>query len=227
MKSREKIFLVVMILLFALSVTMFYYQNVYRVKEAEKDMVAVLVAKADISKNSEINDENTKWIKINKELSSKDNVFQKDDISKMKVSADIFEGEFINKKRLKNTFNAKEDDKFNSYVINLKPDYSSELVEGDLVKVYVQIVEEKDGEKDGEKKIENLLVFDKKEVLEIVGLTEDGRVRQGEEQIKIKVTDKEALSYYNARQMGSVIVLKYENDINKTDLDIPVIEILE
>ena len=223
MKSREKIFLVVMILLFALSVTMFYYQNVYKVKEAEKDMVTVLVAKTDISKNTEINEENTKWVKINKELSSKDNVFEKDDISKMKVSADIFEGEFINKKRLKNAFNAKEDDKFNSYVINLKPDYSSELVEGDLVKVYVQIVEEKDGEK----KIKNLLVFDKKEVLEIVGLTENGRVRQGEEQIKIKVTDKEALSYYNARQMGSVIVLKYENDINKTDLDIPVIEILE
>lgn len=223
MKSREKIFLVVMILLFALSVTMFYYQNVYKVKEAEKDMVTVLVAKTDISKNTEINEENTKWVKINKELSSKDNVFEKDDISKMKVSADIFEGEFINKKRLKNAFNAKEDDKFNSYVINLKPDYSSELVEGDLVKVYVQIVEEKDGEK----KIKNLLVFDKKEVLEIVGLTENGRVRQGEEQIKIKVTDKEALSYYNARQMGSVIVLKYQNDISKTDLEIPVIEILE
>lgn len=223
MKSREKIFLVVMILLFALSVTMFYYQNVYKVKEAEKDMVTVLVAKTDISKNTEISEENTKWVKINKELSSKDNVFEKDDISKMKVSADIFEGEFINKKRLKNAFNAKEDDKFNSYVINLKPDYSSELVEGDLVKVYVQIVEEKDGEK----KIKNLLVFDKKEVLEIVGLTENGRVRQGEEQIKIKVTDKEALSYYNARQMGSVIVLKYQNDISKTDLEIPVIEILE
>lgn len=223
MKSREKIFLVVMILLFALSVTMFYYQNVYKVKEAEKDMVTVLVAKTDISKNTEINEENTKWVKINKELSSKDNVFEKDDISKMKVSADIFEGEFINKKRLKNAFNAKENDKFNSYVINLKPDYSSELVEGDLVKVYVQIVEEKDGEK----KIKNLLVFDKKEVLEIVGLTENGRVRQGEEQIKIKVTDKEALSYYNARQMGSVIVLKYQNDISKTDLEIPVIEILE
>lgn len=98
MKSREKIVLTVMVLLFLLSVSMFYYQNVYKVKELEKDMVQVLVAKEDISKNSELNEENTEWVKINKEMATEDNVFKKEDISKMKASTDIYKGEFISKK---------------------------------------------------------------------------------------------------------------------------------
>lgn len=221
MKSREKFFLIVMVLLFALSVTMFYYQNVYKAKVAEKDMVTVLVAKTDIAKNSELNEENTEWVKINKEMSTEDNVFKKEDISKMKASTDIYKGEFISKKRLKDISAKVEDDMFNSYIININPDYSPKLTEGDLIKVYVQIVEEKDDVKN----IKNLSVFDKKEVLEVAGFEEDGRAGQGKKLIKIKVTDKEALSYYNAEQLGNVVVLKYENDINKTDFNIPVIEI--
>ena len=221
MKSREKIVLTVMVLLFLLSVSMFYYQNVYKVKELEKDMVQVLVAKEDISKNSELSEENTEWVKIDKKVSTEDNVFKKDNISEFRTSTEIYKGEFISKKRLKDVSKKIEDDEFNSYIINLNPDYTPELNEGDLIKVYAQVIEEKDGKEE----IKNLLIFDKKEILGITGFAEDGRSKQGEGQIKIKVTDKEALSYYNAKQMGSIIVLKYENDLNKTDLEIPVIEI--
>lgn len=220
MNSREKTILIVMILLFTLSVFMFYYQNIYKTNLLEQNKVEVLIAKSDIEKNTELNKENIQWIKIDKNLATKDNVFKKDDVLGKKISEKIFEGEFINKKRIKQDEN-KERYNFDTYVIDINPDFATTLNNGDLVKVYVQTIEKVD--KDTER-INNLLVFDKKEIVEIV---KDGEQNNNQTNFKIKVTDKEALAYYNAKKIGTVIAMKYEADMDKPDYKIPIINITE
>lgn len=42
--------------------------------------------------------------------------------------------------------------------------------------------------------------------------------------LKVRVTDKEALAYYNAKEKGQIIVLKYE-DVANSDIEIPKLKI--
>jgi len=220
MKFKEKNILLLMVLFFVLSTIMFCYQNVYKTKKADGNMISVLVARNNIDKNSKINEKNTKWIKIPqniaKDIITESNILKADDIPESKVSKEILKGQFILKEMFEN--NIKNDTPINTYTIDLIPDFSSKLKTGDLIKVYVQVIK-KDGE---ENKTNNLLVFDKKEIL---GITGGNETDEKENKIKVEVTDKEALSYYNAKQIGKIIVLKYENDVNKTDCSIPIIGI--
>lgn len=219
MKFKEKFFLLIMIVLFLLSVGMFYYHNIYTTNQLNKNKVNALVATKDINIGSTLNSSNMKWTRVDKDVLLPENKISEEEIKNSKVSEKIFKGELINKNRLEG---GSEDDKgFNTYTINLNPDFSSDVVSGDLIRVYVQMVDSKEG------LIENQLVFDKKEVLSIVDNEEEIVVKKEFNDIKIEVTDKEAISYYNARELGSIIVLKYKDVATESDYELPLIDITQ
>lgn len=222
MKTKERLFLVIMILLFALSAGMFYYQNVYKVEEAEKNKVLVLMAKKNINIGAELNDKNVGWIKISKDSVSP-NYITKDketEVQGKKVTEKILEGELINKNRLSKE--VQSGNRINKYTIDIAPNFSSEIAEGDLIRVFVQIVD-----KDDNNKIYNRLVFDKKEVLEVISKEEGIAGSNQFNSLKVEVSDKEAIYYYNAKQRGSIVVLKYKEDALTSDYQIPIIDINE
>lgn len=215
MRLKEKVILIIIITLFLLSLSMFYYQNVYKVNKLELSKKEVLIATKDIEKNTKITEENTNWINVSPDLISDYNVLKDDEIIGKKTSEKILEGEYVNKRKIQ-VENEKTYD-FNTYIIEIYPDYVTDLENGDLVKVYVQVKEKIDRETE---KISNLLIFDKKEIVEIQ------RDEEGvPSKIRIRVTDKEALSYYNGKATGTIIALKYEANVDNSDYEIPVIDI--
>lgn len=217
MNRKEKIIFGIMILFFLLSTIMFCYQTIYRSKLDEASKVETLMAKADIGRNEKLTEENVEWIKVDKNLITDNSVLKQDKALGEKASEKIFKGELITKKRIltekENTTN-----EFNTYEIKIVPDFATDLKEGDLIKVYAQILENDENKNE---KIKNVLVFDKKEIVEVQSSNDWGNVTS----IKVRVTDKEALSYYNAKQSGTIIVLKYDEDIDNVDYSIPYIDI--
>lgn len=217
MKVKERLFLLIMIVLFLLSAGMFYYHNIYTTNQLNKNKTHALVATKDINIGSSLNSNNMEWVELDKDILKEENMISEDDIKSLKVSEKIFKGELISKNRLKQS--DEQVSSFNTYTINLDPDFSSEISNGDLIRVYVQKVD-----KDGV--IENELVFEKKETLEVISENEGTVVRNSNRNIKIEVTDKEAISYYNAKQMGSIIVLKYKDVTSESDYSLPLIDIV-
>lgn len=218
MKFRERILLIIMIIVFITSLGMFYYQNIYTSNQVDKSKIEALVAVTDINIGTSINEKNTKLIKVDKDLLSPKNVIKKEEVLGMNVTNKILAGELINKDRL--TKEKKVKDNINTYLIELNPDYRSEVSNGDLIRAYVQIV-------DKEGNISNKLIFDKKEIIKIS--TAEGTnalaLKQSSGGILIEATDKEAISYYNAKQKGKVVVLKYKEPAEKSDYVLPFLEI--
>lgn len=218
MKIKEKGFLLIMVMLFLLTLGMFYYQNFYKSNEIENNKMDVLIATKDINDGLSLTEKNVGWKKIDKDLITPNYITKENNgnIGDMKVSSKILEGEIININRLLAEKETK--DKINKYSIDIVPNHSSNIEPGDLIRVYVQIVDEE--------KIYNRLVFEKKEVLEVIR-QEDGLNTSKFNDIKVEVSDKESISYYNAKQRGNIIVLKYENNTNLSDHKIPFIDIKE
>lgn len=212
-KTKEKIILGIMIVLFIVSAGMFYYHNIHTNIQADKSKVPVLVATKDIELGMKLTQNNIKWDKIDKKDMIPDYGINEEELTSMVVSSKIYENEIINKKRLGKKKDEKED-LHNTYTINLSPDFSSKIEAGDLIRVYVQSV-------DKEGNIENRLVFDKKEVLKVL----EPQVKESVEGLKVEVTDKDAISYYNAKEAGKIIILKYKDVLSKSDYDIPMIDI--
>lgn len=213
MKTKERVILGIMISLFVSSAGMFYYHNFYTNIQANKSKVPVLVATKDIEKGLKLTKNNVKWVKMDKGNKNADYQITEQDLKTMVTSSKIYENEIINKKRLGKT-NADEENSYSTYIINLNPDFSSEIKPGDLIRVYVQSVD-----KDGN--IDNKLVFNSKEVLEVA----EPEAKSNIKTLKIEATDKDAVSYYNAKQMGKIIALKYKDVLSKSDLEIPVIDL--
>ena len=215
MKVRERLVLLLVVVLFASSLGMFYYQNFYKPSLVEQAMVEVLVAMDDIERNMIIDEKNTEWYKVDESIVTPYNVLKEDEMMGEIASQKIFRGEFISKKRIM----TEEDKKFDydTYAIEIEPDYTTNLNNGDLVRLYVQVVDKDD---DKNETITNLLVFDKKEIIDVKGI--DG---EKPSLIKVNVTDKEALSYYNAKHLGTVIALKYEAEMDRRDFNIPKIQV--
>lgn len=216
MKIKEKIVLFLIFLLFCASVFMFYYQNFYKPSLVEQNKVDILIAREDIGKNTELNEENVGWIRVDQGAVTVNNITKVEDAIGKKSSEKIFEGEFLNRNRIQSE--DEEEYVFDTYTIDIAPDYATDLQNGDLIKVYVQTIEKTE---DRQEEIKNFLVFDKKEIVEINKNEQTGEVIN----IKIRTTDKDSLSYYNAKAMGTVIALKYEADMNNSDYRIPVINI--
>lgn len=216
MKVKEKMVLFLIFLLFSLSVFMFYYQNFYRPNLIEMNKAHILIAKEDIDKNTELNEKNMEWIKIDEEILNADYVVKIEEAIGKKTSEKMFKGEFINKQRIQG--DEEEKFAFDTYTIDIVPDFSTDLKNGDLVKVYVQTVEITEDKKQD---INNLLVFDKKEIIEVQRSEQTGEIIR----IKIRATDKDSISYFNAKIMGSVIALKYEGIMDNPDFNIPIINI--
>lgn len=213
MKKKEKFVLTSMGMLFAISSGFFYYTNFYTDKIAERNKGPVLVATRDISKGASLNEENTEIKRIDTEEISQNYIQNFDDITELVATADIYQDEKINSRRVSSKL---EEKGYNLYKINLKPDFSSKLNKGDLIKVYVQFT-------DSDGNISNKLVFDKKEVLEILELDP----RTNLHSFSIEATDKESISYHNSKEMGKIIVLKYTETSQVPDIDMPLVDISE
>ena len=202
--------------LFLLTLGMFLYQKNSSINLIKENQTEILVATKDINGRTNINEENVGWKMVDKSLISENNITRESKLEKEKVKSTILEGEFINIKKLEKSSGSENE--VDNYYIDIVPDFSSNLLKGDLIKVYVQIVD-----KNGD--INNRLVFTEKEVLEVINNEETYGNQQ--KTIKLEATDIESLKYYNAKQKGNIIVLKYLENVNNPDIKIPFININE
>lgn len=212
MRTKDTVFLIIMILLFAITAGMFYYQNFYLKNELEKNKVPILIATKDIFPGTTIDKNNTKQLKIDKSILNRNILTRKDKIKDPIAKEKILKGEFVSKKRVKSKNDKSK--KQSTYVINLNPDFSSDVKKGDFIRVYLQIANKDSTE------VKNYLVYNRKEVLNVI---KDDDIRDVGK-LKVRVTDKEALAYYNAKEKGQIIVLKYE-DVANSDIEIPKLKI--
>lgn len=204
------------VVLFIVSVGMFFYQKNTTQNLIKNNQIEVLIATKEINSGSSLNEENVGWKAVDKDLVSENNITKNSKVEDKGVRLKILKGDFVNVERLEK--GDSQVNKVNRYYIDIVPDFSLDLAKGDLIKVYTQIVD-----KDGE--INNRLVFNKKEILAIVK-SEDS-YNGNTSTLKVEVTDKDSLLYYNAKQQGKIIVLKYSEDINNPDVNIPYIKVNE
>lgn len=217
MRTKEKMTLLLLILIFIATVGMFFYQNVVVKNQIEANKVSVIIAKKDITAGSEINEKNTGVMKIEKSAVFPDSLTVKDfkSIEGKKAASDILQNEIINRKRISDTQG--EDKQFS---INVTPTYSSTLTDNDNIRVYVQIFDKKT------KETSLFQLFDKKQIIGINQKKDSsGKVSAVIDSLQILASDEEALNYFNAMKLGDIIVLKY-NDITEADkLKVPQFKI--
>lgn len=214
MKLKEKICIGIMAIVFCSTAGMFYVQTVQIPEKIEKNKQMVLVATEDILPNTTISTDDLGWKKIDSAMIDENYTLKQEEAIGKKVTEKIYEGEFINKKRLVSS----EDDssKKSTYLIDIVPDYSSDIQQGDLIKVYL-LKKNKDATE-----VEHLLVLGQKEV---VVSREESSMSKNEKYITVEVTDEEALKYYQAREQGVVIALRYTDEINSSDIEVPEIKL--
>lgn len=211
MRNKEKIMLGSMVSLFLVSAGFYVYTNFYTNVQANKNKVPVIVATKNIENGISLNKNNTAIKKVDKTNVPEGFELNESDLKNKVTNSKIYKDEMIGLNRLKPK--DKKTSSYDTYTINVQPSYSSDIQAGDLIKVYVQVANN-----DGE--VVNKLVFKSKEVLAI----EEPDVKSNIDKLVIEVTDKEAVAYYNAVEIGNVIALKYKDIVSEADLKLQLIE---
>lgn len=189
MKSKN-IYLSGMIGTLVIGGGLFAYQNVYLAKQNPEQVI--YVAKEDIPAESEIKEDMLKAISIPSDGVLPIYVTDKKEIVGKRLVGGLLKDEPLSKSRL-----TTEKDLENQ--LELKIDYDNEipLTTGDYINVYV-ILENNGGEISVQK------LFERKMVTVVTDSTKEGTTSFN----SLKVTEKEALDYYNAREKGKLVVVK-------------------
>lgn len=189
MKSKN-IYLTGMIGSLAIGGGLFVYQNVYLAKQNPEQVI--YVAKEDIPAESEIKEDMLKAVSIPSDGVLPIYVTDKKEIVGKRLLGGLLKDEPLSKSRL-----TTEEDLENQ--LELKIDYDNEvpLTTGDYINVYVILTNN-----GGEISVQKL--FERKMVTVVTNTTKDSTTSFN----SLKVTEKEALDYYNAREKGKLVVVK-------------------
>lgn len=202
-RKKDKLMLVMLLVTFVATSGMFYYQNVYLKQKDESNKVIVLVAKKNISEGSEFTTENIGAIKIDKEMVLPTYITKFDELKGKSASDDILQNEVVTKPRTNG-----ESDGTKQFVVGIESKLMPQTVQkGDAVRVYVQ--ESVHG------KVYEL--FHKKEVVSTLNKkSASGKDTATVQSIDLLMSDKEAVVYYNARKVGDILIVRY-NDLTEED----------
>lgn len=201
-KKTKPILILIFVLTF-LSVSMFVYQNFILPKHQKEQMLPIYIANKDIPPYSEVKKEDfdevyadRKWI-----LSTAITDFNKTTGKKLKGG--LLKGELLTEVRLTDK-NINENEIF---ITEIVPDYYVKAKEGDIVKVYVSLIDRNTD------KVTVKLLFDNKKVLSINDNDKNNK-------IYLKLTEDEVRNYYTAKEVGKIIVVKKDVlDITKSKSD--------
>lgn len=201
MRKKEKFFMGLLVITFLATAGMFYYQNVYLDQQAESNKVTVLVAKRNIPEGSSFTADNVGAIKIDKEFVLPTHVTSFEQLKGKKANSDLLQNELITTPRID-----QESDGTKMFTVSLKAEVSSNIAQGDAVRVYVQMMNGDVYE-----------LFHKKEVKKVnMKKNASGKETNVPESLDVLLSDKEAVNYFNAQKAGTILVVKY-NDLTEKD----------
>lgn len=199
MKSKN-IYLSGMIGTLVIGGGLFAYQNVYLAKQNPEQVI--YVAKKDIPAESEITEDMLEAVSIPADGVLPTYVTDKKEIVGKKLLGGLLKSEPLSKSRLTTEENLENQ-------LELKIDYDNDvpLVTGDYINIYV-ILESNGGEINVQK------LFERKMVTVSNTSSADGTTSFN----SLKVSEKEALDYYNAREIGKLVVVKDTSLDGKEDI---------
>lgn len=199
MKSKN-IYLSGMIGTLVIGGGLFAYQNVYLAKQNPEQVI--YVAKKDIPAESEITEDMLEAVSIPADGVLPTYVTDKKEIVGKKLLGGLLKSEPLSKSRLTTEENLENQ-------LELKIDYDNNvpLVTGDYINIYV-ILESNGGEINVQK------LFERKMVTVSNTSSADGTTSFN----SLKVSEKEALDYYNAREIGKLVVVKDTSLDGKEDI---------
>lgn len=179
---------------------LFAYQNVYLAKQNPEQVI--YVAKKDIPAESEITEDMLEAVSIPADGVLPTYVTDKKEIVGKKLLGGLLKSEPLSKSRLTTEENLENQ-------LELKIDYDNNvpLVTGDYINIYV-ILESNGGEINVQK------LFERKMVTVSNTSSADGTTSFN----SLKVSEKEALDYYNAREIGKLVVVKDTSLDGKEDI---------
>lgn len=199
MKSKN-IYLSGMIGTLVIGGGLFAYQNVYLAKQNPEQVI--YVAKEDIPAESEITEDMLEAVSIPADGVLSTYVTDKKEIVGKRLLGGLLKNEPLSKSRLTTEENLENQ-------LELKIDYDNEipLVTGDYINIYV-ILENNGGEISVQK------LFERKMVTVSNTSSADGTTSFN----SLKVSEKEALDYYSAREIGKLVVVKDTSLDGKEDI---------
>lgn len=199
MKSKN-IYLSGMIGTLVIGGGLFTYQNIYLAKQNPEQII--YVANENIPAQSEIKEEMLKAVSIPADGVLPTYVTDKKEIVGKRLIGGLLKDEPLSKSRLTAEENLENQ-------LELKIDYDNEipLSTGDYINIYV-ILESNGGEVSVQK------LFERKLVTVSSTTKGDGTTTFN----SLKVTEKEALDYYNAREIGKLVVVKDTSLDGKDDI---------
>lgn len=199
MKSKN-IYLSGMIGTLVIGGGLFVYQNVYLAKQNPEQVI--YVAKKDIPAESEITEDMLEAVSIPADGVLPTYVTDKKEIVGKRLLGGLLKSEPLSKSRLTTEENLENQ-------LELKIDYDNDvpLVTGDYINIYV-ILESNGGEINVQK------LFERKMVTVSNTSSADGTTSFN----SLKVSEKEALDYYNAREIGKLVVVKDTSLDGKEDI---------
>ncbi|MBP1308696.1 hypothetical protein JOD82_001716 [Paenibacillus sp. 1182] len=208
MRGKNKLLLTVLLITFVATSGMFYYQNVYAPKQDERNKVFVLVAKKDISEGAAFTTENIGAIKMDKNMVLPNYITTFEDMKGKSASADIFSNEIVTKRQTTGVSDGSKKFKLGLEAVNMPTSIKS----GDAVRVFVQTTI-------GNKIFE---IFDKKEVVNVnFKKSASGAESQLVESVDLLVSDKEAVTYFDAQKAGSIFIVRFNNLTEKDTVITP------
>ncbi|ADO59464.1 LysM peptidoglycan-binding domain-containing protein [Paenibacillus polymyxa] len=208
MRGKNKLLLTVLLITFVATSGMFYYQNVYAPKQDEKNKVFVLVAKKDISEGAAFTPDNIGAIKMDKNMVLPNFITNFDEMKGKTASTDLFSNEIVTKRQTTGVSDGSKKFKLGIEAANMP----TSIKNGDAVRVFVQTTI-------GNKIFE---IFDKKEVVNVnFKKSASGQESQLVESVDLLVSDKEAVTYFDAQKAGSIFIVRFNNLTEKDTVITP------
>lgn len=206
MRGKQKMWMGVLITTFIATSGMFYYQNVYMDKKDLSNQVTVLIAKSDIAEGSEFTKDNIAAVKMDKELVLPIYITNFEDLKGKSANEDITQHELVTKPDIK-----KDQDGSKLFQVGIESKkMPAGIQKGDTVRVYVKVEDT------------TYELFEKKEVASVnYKKSSAGKDTGTITSIDLVLSDKEAVSYMNARDAGDVYPIRYHDLTDIDTIDVP------
>ncbi|MFF2531487.1 LysM peptidoglycan-binding domain-containing protein [Brevibacillus sp. NPDC058079] len=209
--GKNKLMLSVLLLTFVSTSGMFYYDNIYLKKQDQANKVTVLVMKKDIAKGTEFSTDNIGAIKIDKEMVLPTYITKFDDVKGKTATSDLLANEVVTKPRVN-----EGGDGTRQFSVGVEAkNMPVSIKKGDAVRVFVQT-------EVGSKVYE---VFEKKEVYGVnYKKSSAGKDTPVVQSIDLLLSDKEAVTYFDAQKTGNLLVIRYHDLTEKDTTTVPRFE---
>lgn len=225
MKTKQKLILLGLFVMFLAMVGMFYYQNFHKDTNEMEGKKLVVIATQDIAKGDTFKyQENYKVTILEDNL-----VLDTHIVFNGKPDEKVLEGKLANSPILKNelvtTGRVSSEESEDLYRLFVQPDNQFQAKAGDLVNVYVQL-----SVKDKEEK--ELIHYRTYKLLDGVSVKSEvkkknsnGQELQVTQWLEVHVSENEAIDYnlakYLEKNESQIIVLQHENALNENESVVP------